>query len=314
MQRLRYLIWLGLAGQLFGYFGLLCGWPVIREWFYPLAWWSYILLLDGIIYRMRGNSLIVSRTKPFLLMLPWSVVIWLVFELANFRLQNWYYVNLESILWLRWIGYTISLATVLPAIFETAEFLEIIGLFRKVVGNPLDFSNRKTRVIFFWSGIITLGLAAIFPQIFFPLIWISFILILEPVNYKLGGHSLLNQGNYAKIGQLAMAGLICGVLWEFWNWHSSAAWVYNLPYFHFWKIFEMPLLGYLGFLPFGWESYLMYQFVVLNGYGPAWQNAQPPEGEKPVRWLMFATYLFLAIFCLSMFYLLDTRTVKGLFS
>jgi hypothetical protein len=61
------------------------------SWFYCFAWWSYILVIDAIIYRLKGNSLILSRTKEFFLMVPWSILIWLIFEAANLSLENWSY-------------------------------------------------------------------------------------------------------------------------------------------------------------------------------------------------------------------------------
>jgi hypothetical protein len=39
-------------------------------------------------------------------------------------------------------------------------------------------------------------------------------------------------------------------LWNFW---SLAKWKYSIPFAHRFEIFEMPLLGYAGYLPFGLE-------------------------------------------------------------
>ena len=101
------------------------------SWFYCFAWWSYILFIDAIIYRLKGNSLILSRTKEFFLMIPWSVFIWLIFEAANLSLENWYYINLPHSTVERWLGYAVAYGTVLPGIFETTELLETIGVFKK---------------------------------------------------------------------------------------------------------------------------------------------------------------------------------------
>ena len=101
------------------------------SWFYCFAWWSYILTIDAIIYRLKGNSLILSRTKEFFLMIPWSIFIWLIFEAANLSLENWYYINLPNSTVERWLGYAVAYGTVLPGIFETTELLETIGVFKK---------------------------------------------------------------------------------------------------------------------------------------------------------------------------------------
>ena len=34
-----------------------------------------------------------------------------------------------------------------------------------------------------------------------------------------------------------------------------------MPFVGFWKVFEMPLLGYLGYIPFAMELYAIYQFA-----------------------------------------------------
>ena len=60
---------------------------------------------------------------------------------------------------------------------------------------------------------------------------------------------------------LFLAGLICGVLWEFWNYWASTKWEYDVPYLGHIKLFEMPVLGFLGFMPFAVESYAIYIFV-----------------------------------------------------
>ena len=59
------------------------------------------------------------------------------------------------------------------------------------------------------------------------------------------------------------AGLWMGFLWEFWNYWASTKWIYHIPYPTPFYIFEMPAVGFLGFLPFGIEFYVMYQATLL---------------------------------------------------
>src|SRR4030067_169339 len=102
------------------------------SWFYCFAWWSYIFTVDAVIYRLKGNSLMVNRTREFFFMIPWSIFIWLIFEAANLSLENWYYINLPHSVVERWLGYAIAYGTVLPGLFETTELLETFGLFNKI--------------------------------------------------------------------------------------------------------------------------------------------------------------------------------------
>jgi hypothetical protein len=49
------------------------------------------------------------------------------------------------------------------------------------------------------------------------------------------------------------AALVCGFFWEMWNYGSLARWEYSIPYVDRFRLFEMPALGYAGYLPFGIE-------------------------------------------------------------
>ncbi|HEU4437056.1 MAG TPA: hypothetical protein VFR89_06290 [candidate division Zixibacteria bacterium] len=60
---------------------------------------------------------------------------------------------------------------------------------------------------------------------------------------------------------LMLSGLICGFLWEFWNFWAAAKWIYSVPILGHIKLFEMPVVGYLGFMAFGLEVFVMWQFV-----------------------------------------------------
>jgi hypothetical protein len=65
-------------------------------------------------------------------------------------------------------------------------------------------------------------------------------------------------GRRSRFYSRLISGFICGWLWEFWNYWAAAKWHYIFPMFQQWKIFEMPAPGYLGFLPFAVECFVMY--------------------------------------------------------
>ncbi len=287
------------------------------SWFYSFAWWSYILILDAAIYSLKGNSLIIHRRKEFFLLIPWSVFIWLIFEAANLSLKNWYYINLPSSLLERWTGYFVAYGTVLPAIFETAEFLETLGLFKKASLRKMRLSL-KGRQFLIALGTFSLISPLVFPEYFFPLIWLSFTFLLEPFIYQFGGRSLLGdleKGKPQKIYLLLVSGLICGFLWEFWNYWARSKWVYTVPFFEELKGFEMPLAGFLGFPPFAIEVYVMVNFLSLFRYGRGWeephyqlhQEKKTPLSVKiliPLLWVVFYGLIFNAI---------DSKTVDSFY-
>ena len=65
----------------------------------------------------------------------------------------------------------------------------------------------------------------------------------------------------------AVAALICGFFWEMWNFFSLARWNYAVPFVHRFQIFEMPLLGYAGYLPFGAECAVIADVLIKRGVG-----------------------------------------------
>ena len=92
-------------------------------WHTPFAWTGYILLLDGIVYRLRGSSWITTNNREFVFLAIVSIPLWVVFEGYNLLIKNWYYLNLPENLVVRYFGYAWALATISPGIFETAELV-----------------------------------------------------------------------------------------------------------------------------------------------------------------------------------------------
>jgi hypothetical protein len=287
------------------------------NWFYCFAWWSYILIIDAIIYRLKGNSLILSRTKEFFLVIPWSVLIWLIFEAANLSLENWYYINLPHSIFERWLGYAIAYGTVLPGLFETTELLESFGFLKKSKMKNTVISS-VGHIVLVLLGIACLVSSVLVPEYFFSLIWVGFIFLLEPFNHRFGGRSLLKdleEGNPRKIYLLLLAGLICGFLWEFWNFWARSKWIYTVPFFEEMRGFEMPFLGFLGFPPFTIQAYVMYNFISLFRFGRGWEGSTYRlHLEKKTRTLtMVLTTILIGSFFILVFRAIDLKTVDSYF-
>jgi hypothetical protein len=106
------------------------------------------------------------------------------------------------------------------------------------------------------------------PKIFYPFTWTSLVLIFEPVNYWMGRPHFLQQlrdGDWRTVVSLALGGLVCGFFWEMWNYYSFPKWIYHIPGVAFLRIFEMPLLGYGGYIPFALELYALRNFFWPSG-------------------------------------------------
>jgi hypothetical protein len=115
------------------------------------------------------------------------------------------------------------------------------------------------------GGIACIILPVIFPNYFFGLIWCSLYLVLDPLNHVLGRPSIIGaiwDGNWRLPLAFALGALMCGGCWEAWNFWSLPKWIYLIPHASFWRVFEMPVLGYGGYLGFGLELFAMTNFVL----------------------------------------------------
>ena len=105
------------------------------------------------------------------------------------------------------------------------------------------------------SGMSLAGIG-LFPNYLYPLLWVSPLVIIVSFQALAGEQhifSALAEGDWSLFVTSALAALICGVFWEMWNFYSLAKWVYSVPYVQRFHVFEMPLLGFAGYLPFGLE-------------------------------------------------------------
>jgi hypothetical protein len=245
--------WLGMA--VWPLAGLAAWWgaQTVKVFLTPIVWTGYVLAIDAAVFRAKGRSMLVSDRRGFGWMALVSVGLWIVFEAYNLRLQNWRYDGLPESVWFRTTGYVWSFGTIWPAVLETAELL------------LLTTSRRCRQCGSGWAivGAVLLILPAALPAVWgvylFGLVWLGFIFLLEPINQRAGRSSIW--GDWNAIGALCLAGLICGFVWEFWNYWAQARWVYVFPLWQEWKIFEMPVMGYLGFPAFALEVYVMYVYV-----------------------------------------------------
>jgi hypothetical protein len=301
---------MGIAGStlIASTVGMLARLEPFHTWYYLFAWWAYILFLESLLHLRGGRSELFGNPWRFLGTLPLSILFWLVFELFNFRLQNWHYSGVPEERDLRWAGYALSFATVLPGLQVTVNFLDRFTGLGKGAGAARSELGRFRRLMI-GLGIFCLLTPLIEPRLFFPLIWIGFILILDPVNHGFGAPSLLGDmeaGSYKKLFQLPVAGLCCGLLWETWNYWAGGKWTYTIPFLGFLRVFEMPMLGFLGFPPFALEAFVMGNAAFLV-FG--WVGRRRSSWQKAALWLVLTVSF--GVFSCLMFSGIDRFTVTG---
>ncbi len=254
--------YLGIAALLLAEALMLRGVEPIATFFTPIAWSAYILIADAAVLALTNRSRLNDAPIVLARMAVLSIPLWLIFEAYNVRLQNWIYTGVPRDWTGAFLGYGWSFATITPAMFETADLVE--AMLPALPGKPWKVSAAAENVLIA-IGVALLMLPLVLPQHIaaytFLLVWIGFVLLLDPVNKRLGLPSFLgdlSEGFRRRVYSFFLAGWICGWLWEFWNNWAAAKWHYIFPIAQNWKIFEMPVPGYLGFLPFALECFVMY--------------------------------------------------------
>ena len=249
---------------------LVAGSPLVGRWFTPIVWTGYVVFMDAVVRYITGRSYLTTDRLEGVLAALASVGGWWLFELYNTpRFWRggadlvgvwWQYHNLEPNPLLRRVGYDWSFATIFPALFLTAAALRAT-VFRSARVRPWRPSSGLQRAAVAVGAVgVVLPLAVVSPWLV-PLVWMGWVLLLEPLNYRSGRPSWLADlaaGDASRVTALLASGLVCGVLWEFWNYWALTKWTYTVPYPPGAKLFEMPVLGYLGFLPFALECFAMY--------------------------------------------------------
>lgn len=237
---------------------------VLGEYAFFPQWLGYILTMDALVYLRRGTSLLTRAPSEFLALFILSAPIWWIFEGLNNFVLNWHYLiaapySVGQIILIS----TIDFSTVIPAIFETTAFLSSFSMFEPLRAWRAIAISPRTAWILMYLGAFAFAAVILLPGIAFPLTWVWLVLLVDPLNWLGGRPSLLGRlarGDWRLVVALALAGVMCGFFWEMWNFFAMPKWYYTVPLVGFGKVFEMPILGYLGYIPFAWELYALYQF------------------------------------------------------
>lgn len=232
-----------------------------------IVWVGYLLFIEGIL-AAQGDSPIRRRPHHFFLLALTSIFIWCVFDWINFYfIRAWRYIGFPVEFQRRFFGYFLAFATIVPGMLMSGQVLLNLGLF--------NWARSPAYRIPRWAKVVSLivGMA----MFVWPLVhrdpitnltlWCSLVFLLDPLNLKLGRPSMFGdwqRGWYGRTLAAFAGGLICGLLWEFWNYWALAKWTYHLPFLgpaEHYRYFEMPIIGLLGFLPFGIECWIMWQMI-----------------------------------------------------
>ena len=236
--------------------------------FLPI-WAGFILVVNALTVKRSGTCLLLRHPLGFLLLFPVSAIFWWFFEYLNRFVQNWYYTGIEGMGPGEYSYFSsLAFATVLPGVLSMIDLLLTVpalgrGLARcRPMRLPASPWPAATALV---AAGIGLALIGIFPDHLFALLWVSPLLIVLSIQ-RLSGRSTLLQaltmGDWRPLVVPALAALACGFFWEMWNYFSLARWTYSIPFVQRFHLFEMPILGYGGYLPFGLECLLAGSLVI----------------------------------------------------
>lgn len=252
------------------------------EWFEPLQpytffplWLGFTVSVNAAVERRAGSCLMRRAPRRWLVLFVASAGCWWSFEWFNRFVRNWHYLNVEGVGALEYFLHaTACFSTVLPAVAAVAEWLNSHGGWNQLVGHGPRWAwleRREVAVALTVFGCASLFATGIRPQWFYPALWVSplALLLAAPVLRNRAGlaHELA-RGDWLRAATWMIASLVCGFFWEMWNWHSLAKWTYTVPGVECGYLFEMPALGYAGYLPFGLECLLVSEWVI----GDRWRS------------------------------------------
>lgn len=237
--------------------------------FFPL-WLGFIVTVNAAVQRRTGTCLMRRAPARWWRLFVTSAGCWWLFEWLNRFVHNWHYLGAENFGALGYFVHaTFCFSTVLPAVAAVAEWLSAYPALQRSLANGPAWSlleRRPLAVALCLIGVVGLVGTGAFPRAFYPALWIAplALLLAEPVLARRPDITReIGRGDWQRAGTWMLAALICGFFWEMWNWQSMPKWIYTVPAAERWHVFEMPLLGYVGYLPFGLECL----FVVSKTVG-----------------------------------------------
>ncbi len=236
------------------------------HWLFTPLWIGYVLSIDGLCVVRNGSSILSRSPKLFASLFALSIPCWWAFEWINGRLANWEYLERERFSDLEFfVLSTISFSTVIPAVFESAELVRGTKFVERFAHGPRLAPSRSKHALYLAVGAAMFAAMMLRPRAFYPFEWTSIVFLLEPLAARVGRRSFsadLERGDWRTWFALWIGCSMCGFFWELWNFWSSPKWIYHTPGVEFAKVFEMPLLGYLGYLPFAMELWLVAQICL----------------------------------------------------
>lgn len=243
----------------------------VLNWVALPLYWGFTLMIDGWVYKRTGGKSILSTSIQRLIGIGVaSIAGWLIFEYLNFFVaENWVYPKADLIPVAEFTIYAvIGSSGLLPLVFEWYSLFNTFGFVNKYKNGPKIVVPAPVNTFLLVVMFAGLFFISFYPDGLFGLLWMAPMFILAIGLDKIGiwtPFTPLKKGNWAPMMIFALSYLVQGFLCECWNYmsasHDAAGnlvetynpdyWTYSVPYVNVLHVFEMPLLGFSGYLPFG---------------------------------------------------------------
>ncbi len=248
---------------------------IINLGFIPIIW-GLVFTIDGIVYkRSGGHSIVKDRPINLLWIGICSAFGWGYFEYLSLYVGvNWYYPEAHMLSTFEFYIYAfVGGAALVPFVFEIFMLLYTFKkLNRRYSYGPKVSLSKSVQIILLIIGIISLFLISFFPFILYPLLWIGPVLILSIIFDMVGlwtpFRPIVKEGNWTPLALIGLGNFISGLICEGTNFLSAnhnpfhtfvpGYWKYSIPYVDKFHVFEMPLEGLFGYLPYGIYNWIVW--------------------------------------------------------
>ncbi|MBN2165485.1 MAG: hypothetical protein JW717_04345 [Marinilabiliaceae bacterium] len=245
--------------------------------------WGFSFIIDGIVYkRTGGDSLFKNSPRTLLGIGLASVSGWLLFEYLNFFIDdNWCYPAACLIGKTEFFIYAIiGSSGLMPMTIEVYTLLNTFkGLQKRYSNGPKVKISKKMKWVLLIASIGSIFFVSYYPNQLFFIIWfvplVTVAVLLSLIGLWTPFTPIAEKGNWTPLALICMAQFFMGFIHESWNYLSGSHnpfftnspdyWIYSIPYVNVLTIFEMPLLGYFGYVPFGiyfWVWWLLTAYVL----------------------------------------------------
>ncbi|PWG64584.1 hypothetical protein [Sediminicurvatus halobius] len=250
-------------------------WEGIRRQSFTPLWVGYIVAVNALTHARGGRALLVAEPGRFLALFPASALFWYLFEYLNQFTGNWIYGGVgetaaDPVTW--FLRSALPFSTVLPAVIGTRDLLATWPRLCAGLDNfwrPPVPPRRAGALGALAAAALGLVAVAVWPRGLYSMLWLAPPVLIVALQALAGERHIatpLVGGDWRGLWLAVLAALLCGFLWELWNVFSLARWTYHIPFVEGFHVFEMPLLGYAGYLPFGLTCIAAAQ--LLTGLDP----------------------------------------------